>query len=483
MAKNPEVRENQEAPETREELNNLETRVSRDRRKFETLSNDSSLKKWLKKIMEKSLEWKIKTFTESYNKYSKKSVDEYTNDMIKKHPDLISFIGWELKLPVKIWESKNKVNFSQLSFEQKLSFMALVNVYRDNIKKYKDIKPSKIIDNYRKYMNDFIKESTNNFNKEIDKNKNIIWMVDLKKVLKNTYWLTDEESKKVEEYVELIQKHPEYVWWILEKFKMQEAAWDWRSFWNFLKVVVIVWGAIWWLSQFKWCFSIQNPETRVYWDHTEIENFEEIFKIISGVETTDSRVREFHADGLGHVDLWWSFLKPVEWFVNWVADVVNLTGLENRDMLMEVKCKNYYAFDFKWVKCFLQKENWERTVYLKWVKKPEIITDVTDVKILDSKKELIKLKKFDNFEIEAQNFLKEEAKKTASQPSEIKKANESLGKQLLLVFQTLWCHNSEVDVEWKDIKRIVIEYEEDEESGKINQLSVDPENKKTIVTN
>ena len=469
----PETPKTPETPEVKHELKELKLNVSKNYEKFETLSKNPSLKKWLEKIMKKSLEWKIKNFAESYNKYSKRSVDEYTYDMIKKHPDLISFIRWELNLPIKIWESSNKVKFFQLSFEQKLKFMALTNVYWDNVQNYNNIKSSKIIDDYRKYMNSFIKETTENFNGKIESKKNIIWLVDLEKVLKEEYWLTDPEYKKMKEYITLIQDHPEYVWWIM---KPQEA---W--FGAGLLVGIIIGLVIWGLGYYAYqnMFKIKAPETRVYGDHTEIENFEETFKIISAVALTDSHERLFHEDGFGHVDLWWTYLKPAEWFINWAADILNRTGLENRDMSMRIKCKNYYTFDFKWAKCSLQKENWERTVYLKWVKKPEVISDVIDVEILDSKKELISLKKFDKFEINAQNVLKEEAKKEALKLNEIEKANESLGKQLLWVFQSLWCHNSDVDVEWKDIKRIVIQYEEDQRTKQIS-VPVDPENKKTL---
>ena len=486
MAKNPEVRENQEAPETREELNNLERQVSWDRRKFETLLKSPSLKKWMEKIMKKWLDSKIQAFIETSNW----KVDYYIWTMIEKHPELVSFIGWELNLPVKIWESSNKVKFSQLSFEQKLSFMALVEFYWDNVPAYKNIKPSKIIEGYRKYMNKFSNQVTEHFNTTMENNEDFLWLwyVNIEKVLKNEYWLTETESKKMKEYVELIQEHPEYVkkvtWWYEIK---PQLAWIWT--WTWILIWILIWIALsaWWYITYKYISNlvkVKDPETKVYWDHTEITNFEKTFKVMSAVALTDSEERLIHEDGFGHVDLWFSFLKPVEWLINWAADVGNRTGLENRDLVMRIKCENYYMFDFKWAKCFLEKKNWKRMVHLKWVKKPEVKTNVTDVEILESHREkIINLKKFDDFEIKAQNILKDEANKTASTSDKIAEAEKSLWEQILWVFQTLWCHNSDVDVEWKDIQGIIIDYEVEQPNQGGNQRPTDVENRRRIVNN
>ena len=122
---NPEALQNPEVPGTRKELKALESNVSADYKEFETLLKDNSLKKWLEKIMRRGLSWRIESFAQSYNSISKERVGYYTARMVKHHPELISFIAWELRLPIKTDKSRVEYDFSALSFEQKLSFMAL----------------------------------------------------------------------------------------------------------------------------------------------------------------------------------------------------------------------------------------------------------------------------------------------------------------------------------------------------------------------
>lgn len=453
----PETLRESEAPRTEQELRTLETQVSWDYRKFETLSKSPILKKWMEKIMEKWLDSKIQAFIETSNW----KVDYYIWTMIEKHPELVSFIRWELNLPVKIWESSDKVKFSQLSFEQKLSFMALVEFYWDNVPAYKNMKTSKIIEGYRKYMEKFSNQVTEHFNRTMENNKDFLWLwfVNIEKVLKKEYWLTETESKKMKEYIELIQKHPEYVkqitWWYEIKPQLASASW-WLIF-AFI-VGVIVWAVGY--AYFSNMVRVVPTETRVYGDHTEITEFEETFKIMSAVATTDSTERPFNENGCNHIEVWFFLLKPFEWGTNLLADFVNRTGVENRNMVMKINCKNYYTFDFEWVRCFVEKKNWKRMVRLTWVKKPEVITNVTDVEILESHRELINLTKFDDFDINAQETLRKEANDTAMLPENVKEAENSLKSQILSVFKKLWCHNSEVDVEWKDITGIIIEYDE-----------------------
>ena len=478
--KNPEISENMETPETKQELNNLEINIlnnSKDRKRFETLSQDSVLKKWLEKIFKKSLENKVNEFEKNHNKYSKESVDYYTSHIIKWHPELISFIAWELNLPIRNEKDKTKVKFSQLTFDQKLSFMALMEVFWDyNGDSYKKAKTSNIIDKYWKYMDKYTKEATDNFNKEMDKNKNIVWLIDLEKVLINNYWLNDAEYAKFKEYIELIQKHPEFVWWRLEKFKLQQAWWwDRKSFRSAVKVIVIVWGMIRWLNQIKWCYSLKTPETRVYWDHTEITNFKKVFKAMSAQAETFSNRREFKEEGYGHIDeSWWFFIWGWKKIINGVIDAAN--SVQSRKLDLELKTEIGYLFDFDTVQCTVEIKDWKWYFYVK-VKKPEVKITNTEAKIHKSSRERINMDKFDDFELRAVETLKKEAIDEASKPEKIEKAKEYLRENLLSHFQVTWFANSQMTILAEDVQDVIVEYEDEK------PRYYDPENKKTLVNN
>lgn len=505
--RNPETPTNPEAPEPKQELETLETQVTWDRRKFEALLKNSTLKNWLDKILKKESASIISTFESQYKENENKwlSIESWTRLIAKTDPGLLWFVCWDLWLPYEElavrWMKNTK--FSQLTYEQKMNFISLYNTLRTYNFNISRVKPKDFINKYKSLAAGNLRIITEKFNKRVSDNENIVWLVDLKKVLKNQYWLTDAETKKVGEYVELVQKHPEYVWWFSEISKIQQAGWfPWKSFFECVKWAIIVWGAVWWISQFKWCFSlqptVQPAETKIYWDRTEITDFEETFKIMSAVSKTTSHERPIHEDGLGHIDLWWSvWVKPLELGWNWFSDLVNMTWLENRDMVMKINCDNYYTFDFKWVRCFVEKQNWIRMVRLTWVKKPEVITNVTNVEILESHREkIINLKKFDDFEIRAQETLRKEANEEAKKPEKIREAEESLGNQILRIFQSNWVKNSDVCVDWKDIQGITIEYESEQieppqptrnnephrpNRGDNNWRYFDPENKKTLI--
>lgn len=473
--RNPETPTNPEVPEIRQELGTLETQITWDRRKFEALLRNSTFKNWLNKIFQKEAEHTISWFWEWYkvNEINRHLfVESWTKRAIKSHPDLAIFICWDLWLPYSDTSYISGTKFNELTFEQKIWFISFQEALRYYNWDISRISSRDFINQCKILMNEHAKSMTDRFNAKLTNSQNLFQevtgLVELKKFLKKEYALTDAECKKMEEFIELTYKHPEYVWWGSTGWIKYKEAWvfPWKEFFVVLKRLIIAWFSIWWVNELKSCSSITTipAETKVYGDHTEIIEFKETFKVMSAVAVTDSHKRPIHEDGFGHVDLWWSFIADVgESFINWLADIGNITGLENRDMVMRINCENYYTFDFEWVRCFVEKKNWKRMVRLTWVKKPEVITNITSVEILESHREkIINLNKFDDFEIRAQETLKQEANKKASTSDKIAEAEKSLGEQILWVFQSLWCHNSEVDVEWKDIQGIIIEYKEDE---------------------
>ena len=422
----------------------------KDRKRFENLSKDLDIKKWLKKIMQKWLNWEIEAFGD-IAKYSKQTVGYYTSEVTKDHPELISFIAWELNLPIKTDKSRIDFHFSALSFEQKLNAIALYNTRKSFWPNFKKIETKKIISKHKSYMKQFSDKVTNDLNSRINKKK-ILWFVDLDNVLKSEYWLTDKECKKVKEYISLIQKHPEYVWW---RMKPQKAG-----FWTWFAVGAIVTAIIWVLGYFAYdnIFSLKSPETRVYWDHTEIENFEEVFKIMSAQAYTTSNQREFREDWFGHLDEsnGWAIIKLGKRVWNKIIDVWNL--VQSRKLEIEVKTEVGYFFDFKWTRCFVEKKNWKWIFRIK-TKRPEVKIINTDAKINKSKRELINMDKFDDFELRAVDTLKKEAIEEAKKPENLKKAEESLRKNLLGMWKMSWFASSQMVVHKEDVYDVIIEYE------------------------
>ena len=439
---------------TKQELSDLNLSIwpGKDKEKFDKLSKDPSLKRGLEKILKKWLKHRIKSFEEVNNKYTQQKVDEYTADMIKSHPELISFIWWELGLPIKTGETEAQYNFSKLTFEQKLSFLALYETKYDFWNNFNKAWTNEIINKYKSWMKKFVDEATEDLNKNVE-SKKVLGLVNIEKLLKNDYWLTDTEYKKMEEYLKLIQNHPEYVWWDI---KPVEAGW----FWIWLGIGILVWlliAALWYISYEK-IFKLKEPETRVYWDHTEIQNFKEVFKVMSAQAEASSNRRQFEEEGFGHFDeTTWNWVERAAkrtW--NRAIDVVNWA--QSRKLDLEVNTEMGYFFDFEGTTCNVEIKDWKWIFHVK-TKKPEVKIISTDAKIYKSKREWINLDKFDDFELRAVNTLKEEALEEAKKPENLKKAEESLRKDMLNMFRITWFANSQMVVKAEDVQDVIIEYE------------------------
>lgn len=458
---------------TREELSDLSLSVwpDKDREKFDKLSTDSTLKKWLDKIVKKETKSMIDTFEKQYYESldrnwvgylngklvypHERSVEAVTRLVVRQHPDLISFVCWDLWLPYEKIAIRNTkmTNFSQLTFEQKMSFMSLYNTIRFYGGQISKISSRDFINQYYTQYNAYFKIVADNFNRIIEPRK-ILWYADVENVVKNTYWLTSAEWKKFKEYIEIIQKHPEYVWWDKE-IKVQEAGAGWWWFVaGFLSAVVLALGYM----SFKNIFRLQEPETRIYWKTTEIKNFSEVFKVLSLQAEASSNRREFEADAYGYFDedTWAWIARAWKWFANRWIEAANL--VQGRKLDLEVNTELAYLFDFKSAKCNVEVKNWKWIFHVK-VKRPEIKVINVDAKIYKSKREWINMDKFDDFELEAVDTLKQEAIDKAKQPANIKKASDSLKNNILGIFKTTWFANSNMVVKAEDVQDVIIEYE------------------------
>lgn len=437
---------------TKQELSDLSLSIwpGKDKEKFDKLSKDPALKRWMEKILKKWLEFRIKTFEEVNNKYTHRKVDDYTADMIKSHPELINFIWWELGLPIKTGESEAKYNFSKLTLEQKLSFLALYETKYDLWKNFDKVPTNEIINRYKTWMNTFIEESTKKFNNTIS-DKKFLGFVNMKNVLQSEYWLTDNECNKMEEYLKIIQQHPEYVWW--EMLPMQAGAKE-----MIIRALALALLAALGYIAYKNVFKLKEPETRIYGKSTEIKNFKEVFKIMSLETELTSNTRVIEGDPLWYYDeeTWGVAFRTIKKGSNIVRKIINKSGIESRRLELQVDTEIAHIFDFETAKWNVELKNWKWIIHVE-VWEPELKIIDTDVQIFNSKRELINLDRFDDFDIQAVETLKQEALDKANTPEVLEKAIRSLGKNILTLYHINWIATSDFCIKGDDIETVIVE--------------------------
>ena len=397
--------------------------------------------------MRRGLSWRIESFAQSYNSISKERVGYYTARMVKHHPELISFIAWELRLPIKTDKSRVEYDFSALSFEQKLSFMALYETECDFWSNLKKAETKQIMNKYYDYMKQFWEEAANKLNEEADKKK-ILGFVNLEKILKKEYWLTDAEYKKMKEYIKLIQKHPEYVWWEL-KHKLDIKAAD-ISVLVAAIIAFVIGIAVWAVVPREKLKFRGDPEVKTYGEWWEIYNFKDVFKLIT-------QEAEFHEN-------WWMEVSmcQIDWndnfLLGWGKRLVNY--FETKKIHLNVEWKLAVVFDAEKAKCNVEIKKWKWILHVK-VGKPEIIISQSKGEVDYSKVEWIHLSDFNNTELQQEERLKLQAiQRAQNDPNFQKAAERQLREQLLKIFKTTWIANSKMVVKGEDIQDVVIEYED-----------------------
>ena len=466
----PETLRESEAPRTEQELRTLEAQVSWDYRKFETLLKNTTLKSWLDKIIKKESETTISTFWKWYkdNELSRHLfIESWTKRAINMHPDLAGFICWDLWLPYSETSYISGTKFNELTFEQKMWFISFQEALWYYSWDISGISSNDFINQCKALMNEHAKSMTGRFNAKLTSSQNFLqevtWLVELKKFLKKEYWLTDTECEKVEDYIELTNKHPEYVWWVSNEWIKPVEAWWFFSpqFWSAVKRLIIAWLVIWWVNELKSCASLTPPETRVYGDSTEITNFKEVFRVMSAQVDTDSHRRQISEEWLWHFDerTGCRIAKWAKWVWNRIIEWINVA--QHRNLDLELKTQIGYLFDFETAKCNVEVKNWRWIFHVK-VKKPEVKIVSEEAKIYKSRRERINVNQFDDFDLRAVEILRKEALDKAKKPENIEKAKESLRNDILSVFKTTWYANSQMIILAEDVQDVVIEYIDDE---------------------
>ena len=314
------------------------------------------------------------------------------------------------------------------------------------------------IDRCNWFMSDYSDSIEKKLNAEIANNA-IEWpisgtqYVKLKKVLKNSYWLTDAECEKMKNFMELLQE------W---QSNVQEAGYRKRIIFG-LGIVVGVLGYVW---VKKWIWAIKNridptakTEIEENWGEIELTETKRVFERISmrsryetqkdgkrASKTYTEKAVEFKKDGrLGFLND--SFVeKTLNWF-------------EGREIDLYSDLEVWYVFDMEWSSIKVKKNrNWKWEVIAK-VKKPRPEIMKYYFEVTRSKREkLINLNKFDNFEFRAAQSIMDETLKKAKKPEEIEKARKFLEEGLKEDLNITWIAKTGLIINEGDIEKVTVEW-------------------------
>ena len=412
-----------------------ELEKTKDQVKFENLSKDSLLKSWLEKVFYRWIDDEIRSFEKSHEGVFN-NVDKYTADIIKDHPDLAFFVIWELNLPIRTEKGWAK-RFVDLSLKQKLNFMALAGVvWEYTWDWFKNAATSDIMDKYQKRMNKFVEKGTQDLNTEMYEHKNIVWLTNLKKILKQRYWLTDEECKMVEKYIKTIEEHPEYVW--MERENNTINAWRGRLVW--MAIGVVLWA--YWMYRFDRRWRISPETINTVWE-TVIEEPEAILQLLTekwSFTTSGSIKKQLFTESKDPNSI-------IESWKNLIKRGINL--FETKELMMKMHWDLGLKYDLIWSSLIVNHETWE--VILR-VKKPEVVIIDSRAEVTNSNAEVFEMEAFRNAEMELESNLKKQAiDKVKDNPLFYDLAREQTEKDLKELFVELQPY-------WVEVKNVTIEY-------------------------
>ena len=470
--------------ETRRDLNELESEIrlqetgddkpkikyiekSKTNEKLEKLSKDPDVKNWFDKIAWKWLANTISTFEKDYlwkETKNKWGIETRTRTIIQKHPDLRYYLCWNLWLPYQETVGK-RTKFSQLTFEQKLWFMAVYNTLRLKNFDASKFDSKMFIEKCQGYKNDYWNSMMNHFNNEIQKYTQMVWpftgnnYLNLKRLLKESYWLTDTECKKMTDYLTEFQKEAEKSW-VTEAWLKPRVKWVLYGLWA---LALMIAGAV----AFNYFSDKANPlaetETKESWGEANLYLSEDVFQIISkrnhyraekdGKPVSkhfEEKAIEFKKDG------WLGILHE-----GIIEDAINYFEWRKLDLKYDIEI--WYIFDGKWMEIKAKKnDKWEWEVTVK-VKKPIPEAMGYSFEVTRSKREKIfNLNKFDDFEFRAAQSCIDDALNKAKDSKHIEEARTALEEGLKDHLNNTWiCVPNWVwtlMIKAGDIKNVKVEY-------------------------
>ena len=438
--RNPEALNSPENPETRQELKELRLDISKDHKKFESLSKDPVLKKWLEKLFKKNCEM---TFSEEWKHFERLNIWKTMENILKKYPDLWFHISWELKLPL----SERK--FSNLSLQQKLNFTALHSaIFWKNIFYKKNPSSQDIIDRIRQNN----KANFNKINSQFER-ENIKNLLDLEDTLKD-FGLTSSEIWKVKEYLLLIKKHPEFAW----INKPQEADllpnWVWYAF--FLLVGVALWVL--------WKYYIDN-----LWEVNTESTIEITRPGIVKVENPESVLKFMVTKGKfgndpEHPIRWRDEVKMFtindndSWWKKWAKEKLNV--IQSREIIMDLSWDVLGWFDLdEWCQINIETNypsEWKWIAYVQ-LPEPDIMILNDEAKVVSEELERVHISEFKDTHEKLRQKLRSDAQAWISNDKEFyNKTKEDAKNNLLALFKTLkpyWMEIEDVRIRFFDPKK------------------------------
>lgn len=405
---------------TRDWLNLLKEKT-KDYKNFEVLSKNQTLKKWLEKIYNNICSV---TFSEERKQFETLNVWWTIQEILNKYPDLAIYISWDL------WLSLKEQKFSKLSTKQKFNFTALYEAVNWNgLFDKKEPSSSNIYDRVKRNITSNTEKINNKF-----KRKNVSNFLQLEKTLQEDFWLTINESKKVKEYLEIIKKHPEFVW----NMKVIEA---WNTGWYIVVAVLAL--ALWalWMHYIDNLWRIDPETAKEVWD-VVIEEPEAILWLLT-------QKFGFTVDGSIEKKLFTESEENtlIEWWKNLIKRGINL--FETKELTMEMVWDLALKYDLDWSSLSVNHTTWE--VVLK-VKKPDIIVVDSKAQITNSNGEVFEMQAFRNAEMELEDNLKKKAIQEAkNNPKFYEVAKQQTEHDLEELFK-------EIKPYWIDVTKVRVEY-------------------------
>ena len=415
---------------TKKELSDLNLSIwpdkRKDREKFEKLSKDSDLQKWLEKIYDKSCKM---AFSEEWKVFEKMNISKKLNDILKSHPSLWLKISWDLWLP--LWEAK----FSKLTTQQKVNFTTLYKAIDK-----KNLSTEDIISR----INRFNKENFNKINRQFEK-ENAKNFLRLETTLKE-FWLNSKEISKVSEYMLLVKKHPEFIW----DMQPEKAGWA-RGY----VIVAVLAFALWaiWMHYIENMWKEKTETTTVLNGTTTIENPEKVLRLLT-------QKAQFKNG-------WTTRLRPE--YDNAITDVLEeiplirhvvrlsreqIEALQTKEIEMEFSWELAMQFDLdKWCSIDINITNWKWVAYVQ-LPKPEVIVTNWKAKIVNVDRELVHVKAYDQAEEDLRKELEQKAIDDAlKDPNFYEKWRKDVKDQLKDLFSVLqpkWVNIVDVQVSFFD---------------------------------
>ncbi len=364
--------------ESASEVSDLKFEV-KNQAKFESLMQDPVLQ-WAFEKLSKQMSEKI--FWKEWEKLGNVNVSNKLKIYEKKNP-------W-LNLYVKsLWLEKAGI-FKNLTIEQKIKYTALNEAIKTEKGAENIIKKAKEIE--EKYAN----KMQNNFTK-----KHITNFLQLKETLKD-YWLNNEEIKKFQELVDLIDK-----WETLKKGLYENVRFWWST--NTLAAMpatierwlvigaLVVWVIVWWLVVYV---AMSNKDRKKPWK--DIQSFTRTWsmKEVSERITYQDQLYSYEHWELKmcEIDENWNLIKRAR---NAVKSWVNY--FQNRKVDMIVEWTAQIKFPLKDQGKIIEHydaNTWTFTVDLYFPETPTI--DVVNVssRVLNESTEVVRMDEWKDFQSE-----------------------------------------------------------------------------------